>query len=538
MSAHASPLDRPRPNVVLILVDDMGFSDLGVTGSEIQTPFIDGLARDGVVMSAMYNCGRCCPTRASLLTGLYPHKAGVGHMTAQLSLPAYQGHLRNDTATIAEVLRLNGYRTLMAGKWHVGGDFQPRDVDDWKIGDIDHPTPLQRGFERFYGTLYGAGSYFAPHHMMADDRRVVVETDDFYMTDAVTDQAIAMIGSAEAKKPFFLYLAFTAPHWPLQAPAEDIARYEGCYRQGWDQARAARHERLAASGLFRRPWALSPRDPKAAAWNDSPHQDWEAMRMAVYAAMVDRMDRCVGRLLDHLTLIGARDDTLVMFLSDNGGCAKSLDEDGFALGYPDRLPDGRPIVIGNRPGLRPGGRQTFMSYGRCWSNLSNVPFRLHKSWVHEGGISTPLIVSWPGRIAGGRAIDEPAHVIDLMPTILDAAGATMPGEIGGNALQALDGVSLLDPLAGGGQLAGRMLFWEHGGHRAARVGNLKLVRERGHPWELYDMDEDRTELSDLAPTHGADVSRLEAAYDDWATACGVEPWRVVKRRIGAGRDAT
>lgn len=526
------PAVPPRPNVVLILVDDMGFSDLGVTGSEIRTPYIDALGREGAVFSAMYNCGRCCPTRASILTGLYPHKAGVGHMTAQLSLPAYQGHLRNDTATIAEVLRQSGYRTLMAGKWHVGGDFQPRDVDNWKIGDVDHPTPRQRGFDRFFGILHGAGSYFAPHHLMADDRRVIVEDEDFYLTDAVTDQAIAMIGDGEGEKPFFLYLAYTAPHWPLQAPAADLALYEGCYRGGWDAARAARHERLAASGLFRRPWALSPRDPKVAPWCDAPDKDWQALRMAAYAAMVDRMDRCVGRLLAHLARIGARDDTLVLFLSDNGGCAK----DDFGAGFPDRLPDGRPVAIGNRPDLRPGGSQTFMSYGRCWSNLSNTPFRLHKSWVHEGGIATPLIVNWPGRIAGGGKIDDPAHVIDLMPTVLAAARAAMPNEIGGHTPQALDGISLLDPLAGGNQLVGRTLFWEHGGHAAMRSGNLKLVRERGQDWELYDMDEDRTELNDLAPTHPDDVSSLIAGYRDWAAECGVKPWPQVGRRLRAMRD--
>jgi arylsulfatase len=373
--------------------------------------------------------------------------------------------------------------------------------------------------------------------MMADDRRLVVEDDNFYMTDAVTDRAIAMIGSAKAQKPFFLYLAYTAPHWPLHAPAADIARYEGCYRQGWDHARGARHERLVASGLFRRPWALSPRDPKVGPWDDAPHKDWEAMRMAVYAAMVDRMDRCIGRLLDHLTRTGSRDETLVLFLSDNGGCAKSLDEEGIGAEFPDRLPDGRPIMIGNRPDIRPGDRQSFMSYGRCWSNLSNVPFRLHKSWVHEGGVSTPLIVNWPGRIVGGQRLDDPAHVIDLMPTILEAGGAAMPAEVGGHPTQALDGMSLLGPLTGGGQLAGRRLFWEHGGHAAARIGNLKLVRERGQAWELYDMDEDRTELNDLAPAHPADVARLDVAWRDWSLECGVEPWPQVRRRLRGRPDA-
>jgi len=294
-SARASgATSGKRPNIVLILVDDMGFADLGIMGSEIRTPNIDRLARGGVLMSSMYNCARCCPTRASLLTGLYPHKAGIGHMTPNLGVPAYQGFLRNDTVTIAEALRLSGYRTVMSGKWHVGGNFIARDAENWTIGDLEHPTPRQRGFDRFFGIVDGGSNYFSPHYLIEDDSKVEVTADNFYFTDAITDKAIKMTGEGDGAKPFFLYLAHTAPHWPLQAPAEDIARYEGMYLKGWDQLRANRHEEMQAAGVLRHRWAMSPRDASAPAWVDINETDWEAARMAVYAAQVDRLDQSVG----------------------------------------------------------------------------------------------------------------------------------------------------------------------------------------------------------------------------------------------------
>jgi len=331
-----------RPNVLLILADDMGFSDLGATGSEIRTPHIDGIARRGMLFSSLYNCGRCCPTRASLLTGLYPHKAGVGHMGANLGSAAYQGYLRNDAGTIAELLRPAGYRTLMAGKWHVAGDFWARLVDTWRVGDVDHPTPRQRGFDRFYGIIDGTINYFSPWYIMENDRKVEVSPTDFYFTDAITDKAIGMIEeSVRDEKPFFMYLAHCAPHWPLQAHPEDIARYEGAYGKGWDATRTARHETMQSLGVLEHKWAISPRDEEVAAWRDTPHRGWEARRMAVYAAMIDRMDQQIGRVLATLQRLGQYEDTLVLFLSDNGGCAELMREDGWAKFYPDVTNDGK-----------------------------------------------------------------------------------------------------------------------------------------------------------------------------------------------------
>ncbi len=521
-----------QPNIILVLVDDMGFADLGCTGSEIRTPNIDSIAGNGVLLSAMYNCARCCPTRAALLTGLYPHKAGVGHMGADLGTPAYQGFLRNDSATIAEAVRAVGYRTCMAGKWHVGGDFMAREVDNWRVGDVDHPTPRQRGFDRFYGIIDGVTNYFSPHFMMEDDSRCAVSPSDFYFTDAITDRAIGMIDESVARaQPFFLYLAHAAPHWPLHAHEEDIARYQGVYNNGWDAIRTARHEEMQARDVLLHKWEISPRDRGAAPWQDLRYADWEAERMAVYAAMIDNMDQNIGRVLGRLKHHGVHDDTFILFLSDNGGCAEFMAEDGWAKFMPDIHNDGRRIEMGNRPGLRPGGALTYMSYDLPWANVSNAPFRLFKHWVHEGGISTPLLAQWPARFGPGKVAHRPAHVVDVMPTIIEAACAAYPTEIGGHAIQPTDGESFMPLLEGKEWSREQPIFWEHEGNCAVRVGDFKLVRECGKDWELYDMVEDRTELNNLSGRNGPLEERLKREYESWADAAGVEDWDVVLPKL-------
>ena len=514
-----------KPNVILILVDDMGFADLGVTGSEIRTPNIDRLARDGVLLTSMYNCARCCPTRASLLTGLYPHNAGIGHMGANLGTPAYQGFLRNDSATIAEILRASGYRTLMAGKWHVAGDFMAREVDSWRVGDVDHPTPRQRGFDRFYGIVDGVTHFFSPHFMLEDDRRIEVFPDDFYFTDAITDKAIAMVEDAAADEvPFFLYLAHAAPHWPLHAPAEDIARYDGVYDKGWDAIRTARHEEMNGRRILKRNWDISPRDAEVAPWSEVGPRGWEASKMAAYAAMVDRMDQSIGRLVAALKRLERFDDTLILFLSDNGGCAEFMAEDGWAKFFPERTHDGRKIAMGNVPGLRPGGALTYQSYDRPWANVSNTPFRLFKHYVHEGGISTPLVAHWPERLRAAHTAHAPCHVVDILPTILEATGCPYVSELGGHAIQPLQGESLLDLLSGKDWARQQPIFFEHEGNCAVRLDNFKLVKTHGGAWELYDMDVDRTELNDLAGQNRPLVRELRKAYRDWADKTGVLEW--------------
>jgi arylsulfatase len=532
MRAELTEMVTQLANVILILVDDMGFSDLGIMGSEIQTPNIDALARGGMLLSSMYNCARCCPTRAALLTGLYPHKAGIGHMGADLGTPAYQGFLRRDAATVAEIMRLAGYRTLMAGKWHVGSDLWATRVDRWRLGEPKHPTPRQRGFDRYYGMVDGVAHYFSPHFIMGDDCAAKIDPGSFYFTEAITDKAIGMVEDAVVEsKPFFLYLAHAAPHWPLHAHEEDIARYDGAYAKGWDAIRTARHEEMLGRGVLQHRWPISPRDLGAPPWGDVREKDWEASRMAVYAAMIDRMDQSIGRVLKTLRQLRQLDDTLILFLSDNGGCAELMAEDGFAKFWPDRHSDGRRIAMGNRPGLRPGGPLTFMSYDLPWANVSNAPFRLFKHWVHEGGISTPLIVHWPRHITPGGVAHAPCHVVDLLPTILAATGVPYPSEVADSAIQSLDGENFLPLLQGAAWKRERPIFWEHEGNAAVRFENWKLVRKFDGPWELYDMERDRTELHDLAGSNKPMSERLEREYNAWAESVGVLDWNIARQRL-------
>ncbi len=525
--------ESDRPNIVVILADDMGYSDIGCYGSEIETPNLDRLARGGVRFSQMYNNARCCPTRASLLTGLYPHQAGVGHMTSDLGIPAYQGCLRDDCVTIAEALGRAGYRTGMSGKWHVGGNYGMIGRDRWSPGDARHPVPWERGFERHFGTLDGAGSYFNPHTLYRDGEPVEIGGDeDFYYTDEISSHAVDMIEEFHATDdPFFLYVAYTAPHWPLHALPEDIEKYRGRYRCGWDAVREARHRRLIDEGLIDPSWALSPRDAGSRPWEEVPDPEWEDMRMAVYAAQVDRMDQGIGRILDSLRRLELEENTLVLFLSDNGGCAELLAESGWIMDYVPPTRRGEAVVPGNDPGRMPGGEDTYMSYELPWANASNAPFRLFKHWVHEGGISTPLIVSWPrGMAGGGRLLHTPCHVIDIMATCLDAAGASYPDTFDGHAITPLEGESLLDLLRGDRTSRLRPIVLEHEGNRAVRSEDWKLVCKHPGDWELYDMARDRTELHDLAAEHPDQVRELAEIYREWAERCGVVDWDALLRQ--------
>ncbi|HAU37723.1 MAG TPA: arylsulfatase [Phycisphaerales bacterium] len=533
---HTTGQGSGRPNIVVILADDMGYSDIGCFGSEIRTPNLDAMASRGAVFTQMYNCARCCPTRASLLTGLYPHQAGVGHMVSNLGDRAYQGYLRDDCATIAEALRAGGYRTLMSGKWHVGGHYQPNKPEDWRIGGPEHPTPIQRGFDEHFGTVAGGGSYYKTPTLARNDK-LIPPQEGFYYTDAISDEACGMIRRAVTDgMPFFCYVAYTAPHWPLHAPPEDIAHYEGKYRGGWDALRTARHEQLKSLGRLESRWPISARDAQAPPWTDLPaaRRDWEDLRMAVYAAQVDRMDQGIGRIRNTLRELGVEDNTLVMFLSDNGGCAEFLAEDSGDRGFPSRyqIPtvDGRPIRIGNIPGLRPGPADTFMSYDLPWANASNTPFRLYKHWVHEGGISTPLLVDWPRGIARPTVCHSPAHVIDILPTCLAAAGVPCLESRGDMPVQRPEGESFLPAIDGQPWNRQREIFWEHEGNRAVRQGSWKLASKHPGEWELYDMNADRTELNDLAGGNPAKARELAGLYDLWAQRCGVIPWQRLKSR--------
>ena len=508
-----------QPNIVLILADDMGYSDLGCYGSEIPTPNIDGLAEDGMRFTQFYNTARCCPTRASLLTGLYPHQTGVGHMVDNPKpLPGYTGDLNTHCVTMAEVLRPAGYQTYMSGKWHVT-----------PVTDSKHNWPLQRGFDHYYGIIHGAASYFNPVTLTRDNDPAG-HGDSFYFTDAIADNAVSYLKSAAAqKKPFFLYAAFTAPHWPLHAKPADIERYKGKYRHGWDALRAERRKKMIDLGILRPDWPLTERDPSVPAWIDAKDKQWQQSRMEVYAAMVDSLDQNVGRILEALRTNGQERDTLVLFLADNGGCAEELGPNAHGLHVPQKTLAGTPVRRGNLPSIMPGAADTYQSYGVAWANASNTPFRLYKHWVHEGGISTPLIARWPGRIEPGSMTHQPGHLIDLMATFADVGSARYPEMRKAREVTPMEGVSL-QPAFQGAKLARRNpIFWEHEGNRAVREGRWKLVSRYPGTWELYDLEADRTEMANVAAAHPGKVEDMAAAWDRWAARANVEPWDKVRK---------
>ncbi|HBY59168.1 MAG TPA: arylsulfatase [Solibacterales bacterium] len=510
--AAASAAAPARPNVVVILADDMGFSDIGCYGGEIRTPHIDALSRTGVRFTQFYNTARCCPTRSSLLTGLYPHQTGVGHMVDNPKpFPGYTGDLNRKCRTIAEVLKTAGYRTMISGKWHVT-----------PVTGSQHNWPLQRGFDEFFGTIHGAGSFFDPISLARGNAPMRAESG-FYYTDAITDHAVSSIeNAAAARNPFFLYAAYTAPHWPLHALPEDIERYRGRYREGWDRLREDRHRRQIEMGIVDRRWPLSPRDPQVPAWSGAPHKDWQQRRMEVYAAMVDRLDQGVGRLADALRRTGQEQNTLVLFLADNGGCAEELGPNAKGLHVPRLTRDGRPVRTGNLPSVLPGPEDTYQSYGVPWALASNTPFRLYKHWVHEGGIATPLIASWPGRTRPGTISHQPGHLIDIMATCVDLSGARY------DAATPMEGTSLRPAFTGGKLKRRDALFWEHEGNRAIRDGRWKLVSRHPGAWELFDLEADRTESNNLAPRHPDRAARLAARYEQWTRRAHVEPWEKVR----------
>ncbi len=488
-----------KPNILIIMADDMGYSDIGCFGSEIPTPNLDRLAREGVRLTQFYNCARCCPTRASLLTGLYSHQAGIGHMVNQRPLPGYQGYLNGRCVTLAEALRPAGYRAAMSGKWHVGED-RPH----W---------PVDRGFERYFGLISGASNYFRldKGRKMALDDQPFTPGDGFYMTEAITEYALRYMEEfASRKEPFVLYAAYTAPHWPLHALPEDIDKHRGKYMKGWDEIRRERHERQIAMGIVERRWPITPRDPDVPAWETVSDKNERDLRMAVYAAQIDRLDQCIGRLLARLRQLRIEDNTLVLFLADNGGCAEEK-------------------ISGEKP-LPPGPADSFTSYGRPWANASNTPFRLYKHWVHEGGIASPFIARWPRVIKKRNGIlHQPGHVIDIMATCLDAAQAAYPADYRDRETVPLEGKSLLPLLRNGARPGHEAIFWEHEGNKAVRQGRHKLVSRHPDRWEIYDMEADRTELRDLSGAHPELVEGLAAKYDAWAKRCNVLPWDVVAK---------
>ena len=538
---------QKKLNIIVILADDMGFSDIGCYGSEIQTPNLDHLAADGVRLTQFYNTARCCPTRACLLTGLYPHQAGVGWMMSDLKHPGYRGRLNRSCVTMAEVLGASGYSTYMCGKWHVTPKVQPNGPKgNW---------PLQRGFDRFYGTIHGAGSFFDPNSLTRGNKQISPYADpeyqpkQYYYTDAISDHAVRYVNehcaSAEHRdKPFFMYVAYTAAHWPMHALPKDIAKYKGKYDGGYEPIRKARHERLKKLGLVSSNWNLTQ---QAASWEAFKHKEWDAVNMEVYAAMVDNMDQGIGRIVAALSKNGQLDNTLLMYMQDNGGCAEGMGRGGkkrrAAKPTLDPMPadelqtnmipkqtrDGYPVLQGT--GVMAGPADTYIGYGRGWANVSNTPYREYKHWVHEGGIATPLVVHWPKGIPSsqnGKLVHEPGHLIDIMATCVAVSGASYPKTFhkGDQAITPMEGLSLA-PLFRGEDIQRDALYWEHEGNVAIRVGKWKAVAKFGgykrDAWELYDMVEDRTETNNLAKQMPARLVELKERWRTFAEKANFLP---------------
>jgi arylsulfatase A-like enzyme len=549
-----------KPNILIILADDLGWSDLACYGGEIRTPNLDSLASGGLRFTQFYTSTRCCPSRASLLTGLYPHQAGIGLMTSDRAakypgagdqgeeFPGYRGALNANCVTIAQVLKPVGYRTAAAGKWHVG----------------DSEPPTKRGFDDFYGFVGGYGvDSWEPRMMtrLPEGRpQRSYAPGEFFATDAITDHALDFLADMrKSGAPWFLYVGYQAPHFPVQSKRDDMTGYPQIYAQGWDKIREQRLARQKKIGLLPESTTLPPRSKithpvaskRLGSWTeDGNNPAWDslpadrradlAQRMAVFAGMVTGMDRNVGRLVAELRASGQLENTLILFLSDNGACAE-WEPFGFEmLPIPNPVP-GTGINQGTQalPNklyrgdelAKMGQAGSLPSYGSGWANACNTPWRLYKHYGHEGGISSPLIAHWPASMEKhqdkGRFVHEPAHLIDVMATCVDIAGAKYPATRDGKKILPMEGMGLSPLMAPSADHSAsrspRILAWEHEGNRALRDGKWKLVSLGAGPWELYDMDIDRTEMTDLAPSQSERVKEMSAKWESWAKRTNVFP---------------
>jgi len=528
-----------RPNIIVILADDMGYSDLGCYGGEVQTPNLNQLAQNGLRFSQFYNAGRSCPTRAALLTGLYPHQAGIGRMTFDQGLPGYRGTMTRNGVTIPEVLRTVGYQTGMIGKWHVAETPLREDQRQWLAHQVQHDTfaplenyPTQRGFDYFYGTIYGVVNYFDPFSLVYGEEPVPSVPEGYYSTIALTDSAVACVNRyAKSDDPFFMYLSYHAPHWPLHALPEDIKKYEDVYKAGWETIRNQRYERMKKLGLFNTSGEFLSERQFNDAWKDNPDGEWDARAMAVHAAMVDRMDQEIGKLLRTLEKNGQLDNTLILFLSDNGCSAENCQN--FSPGDNDRpaeMRNGEPIIYPKNKEVLPGTENVFASVGPKWANVANTPFRFWKSIMYEGGICTPAIAYWHKglKIKKGSIIADPVHVMDIMATCLELSGAAYPETYKGNDIIPMSGKSFASVFnTGKRDLRHDIIGFEHFREKALVTDDgWKIVqrpRDGEWDWELYNLKTDRTEMHNVAEQNPEKLKEMIMQFKEWSEKTAVVP---------------
>lgn len=475
LSLTAAPGNaEERPNILIVLTDDMGFSDLGCFGGEIETPHLDTLAAGGLRFTEFYNTARCWPTRATLMSGRYTNKLGPSQVT------------------IAELLKKAGYNTGMVGKWHLG-------MDPKKDG------PVQRGFDSFYGTMTGAGSFWDPYTLTRNTEAAEPDGDDYYYTDKIGSEAVTQIEDfVKSDKPFFQYVAFTAAHWPLHAPEKSIQKYLKRYEGGWDRLRKERYARMLKMGIIdKERWPLPEREPRVNDWKTVDHKAWHIRNQAIYAAMVDHMDQAMGRIIAALKRTGQFENTLIIYAHDNGACPEHLSGNGWNTAnniLAKAKQEGQIVAVGDQYNVPMGGPLTYGSVGHNWAHAQNTPMRRYKSNVHNGGACTPAIMHWPSglKTKPGSITAERGHVVDLMATCLELAGTTYPEKFADKTLEPHESKSLVPVLTGGSTDRNHAYLFNHSGTHAIIRGDYKIVREGKRPWALYNLVRNRTETINLA----------------------------------------
>jgi len=531
-------LGAKRPNIVIISASNLGFSDLGCYGSEIRTPAIDKLAEEGMLFTQFYSCGNNAMSQTALMTGQYPHRVGMGVPMVDLELKGYRGSITQSTITLAEFLKSAGYTTLMSGKWGLTRHYKPNAPS--------FAWPLNRGFEKFYGTILSQTSYFEPQFLMMNSLPYPFG-EEYYHTYAVANEAVEFLDQTRGRSnPFFLYVAFTAPSWPLHAPEEEVKRYARQYVTGWDLTRSARFEEMTKRGLLPYGTQLPPRDERVSDWSRvGSYAPWHSRRMEIYAAQISAMDRGVGMIMNKLKQLGADEDTIVIFLSDCGASGAELSPKTKSRSIPAETKEGAPVQVGNIPSSKPGGRAVFQSCGVPWANVSNTPFRGYAESVYEGGIAVPCIIRWNQHSDPGKVI-EPVHIIDILPTLVEISEHPFPKELGGHdtlppagrSMVPLFSVNYRSDLMTAENRKHRYFFWEVQGNIAIRHGYWKLVLPRhGRQWELYHMAADRCETKNVFIQNQTkpEIVEMIARYERWKKVNRVLNWEDVSAHLRSTR---